>query len=91
MRIPAAFRVVAGRAVPATISFPAHLAVELELRSDDGRSHRAELRAPGTAPVTVPARGRAVQRIPGLRPGRYVLTVDGAPSGTLQAGGEPGP
>jgi len=91
VHIPAAFRVAAGRAIPATVSFPAHLAVELELRSADGRPHRAELRAPGGAPLAVPARGQAVQRIPGLRPGRYVLTVDGVPSGALQAGGEPGP
>lgn len=91
VHIPAALRVTAGHAVPATVSIPAHLAVELELRSGDGRPHRAQLHAPGSAPLSVPAGGRAVQRIAGLRPGRYVLMVDGLPSAALYVGGEPGP
>jgi hypothetical protein len=41
--------------------------------------------------VMVRARGRVSISLPGLRAGRYDITVDGAVRGALVTGGEPGP
>jgi len=91
IRVPATFVVRDGRLDPRRITVPPFLAVELSVRSDDGRAHRLVVRAPGTPTLSVPAGGRAALRIAGLRPGGYPLELDGGGAGTLLVGGEAGP
>jgi len=91
IRVPATFVVRGGRLEPAMVTVPPFLAVEVSLRSDDGRPHRLVVRAPRPATLDVPAGGRAVLRLAGLRPGRYPLALDGRSAGALVAGGEAGP
>lgn len=92
VRVPAAYVVTAGgRLRPPTITVPPFLAVEVSLAAQDGRSHTLVL---GTAPprtLRVAAGGREAVRIPGLRAGRYAVTLDGRRAGALVAGGEVGP
>jgi hypothetical protein len=81
-----------GTVTPATVSVPAFLALELRVRN----------RTAGTLSVTmehadppgafaVGAGKTGTQRLAGVRPGRYVITVAGAGRATLVAGAEPGP
>ncbi len=92
VRVPASFVVTpAGRLTPSTITVPPLLAVEISLRSDDGKPHRLVV---GTTPprvLRVAAGARAAVRISGLRAGRYPVTLDGRRAGALIAGGEVGP
>jgi hypothetical protein len=92
VRVPAAFVVMAGgRLTPPTITVPPFLAVELSLRSRDGRSHRLVVRTPTPHGLSVTAGGHAAIRIPGLRADRYPVLLDGRRAGALVAGGEVGP
>jgi hypothetical protein len=92
VRVPASFVVVApGRLEPPSITVPAFLAVEISVRSDDGRAHRLVLETPTPHTLDVRAGERAAARIPGLRAGAYPVTLDGRVAGTLVAGGEVGP
>lgn len=92
VRVPASFVVAPGaRLTPRTITVPPFLAVEISVRSDDGRPHRLVLETPVPHALEVAAGARAAVRIPGLRAGRYRVTLDGRPAGALVAGGEVGP
>jgi hypothetical protein len=92
VRVPAAFVAIArGRLRPPTITVPPFLAVELSLRSADGRPHRLVVATPTPHMLAVAASRRASIRIPGLRAGRYAVTLDGRRVGALVAGGEVGP
>ncbi|HEX4806573.1 MAG TPA: hypothetical protein VFU94_11795 [Conexibacter sp.] len=92
VRVPAAFVVMpGGRLTPATITVPPFLAVEVSLRSSDGKPHELTLRAPAPAALRVGAGGRASVRIPGLRAGRYAVLLDGRRAGALVVGGDGGP
>jgi hypothetical protein len=92
VRVPASFVVVrSGRLTPPTITVPPFLAVEISIRSDDGRPHRLVLQTPAPHALQVAAGRRAAVRIPGLRAGRYAVTLDGRRAGSLVAGGEVGP
>jgi hypothetical protein len=92
VRVPAAFLAGAGgRLTPRTITVPPFLAVELSLRSGDGRPHRLVLRTTPPHALRVGAGGRAAVRIAGLRAGRYPVLLDGRRAGALVAGGEVGP
>jgi hypothetical protein len=93
VRVPASFVVApGGRLRPPTITVPPFLAVEISVRSADGRAHRLVVRTPTPQTLDVAAGGRAAVRIPGLHAGRYAVALDGrAAAGTLVAGGEVGP
>jgi hypothetical protein len=92
IRLPARFTVHAGgRLTPASLSAPAFLAVSFSVASGDHRLHRIIVRTPRSRTLLVPAGGRSAVLIPGLRPGRYAILVDGRPRGALDIGGEPGP
>jgi len=92
IRVPASFVVAPGdRLVPPTITVPPLLAVEISVRSDDGRAHRLLVGTPTPHALHVEPGGRVAVRIPGLRAGRYPVTLDGRRAGALVAGGEVGP
>jgi hypothetical protein len=92
IRVPASFVVASsGRLTPPTITVPPFLAVEISIRSDDGKPHRFVLRTPTPHALRVATGERAALRIPGLRAGRYPVTLDGRRAGELVAGGEVGP
>lgn len=92
VRVPASFVVVgSGRLQPPTITVPPFLAVEVSVRSDDGQPHRLVVGTPAPRTLDVAAGARAAVRIPGLRAGRYPVTLDGRRAGALVAGGEVGP
>lgn len=92
VRVPASFVVVAGgRLQPPVITVPPFLAVELSIRSDDGRPHRLVLETPEPHALAVAAGKRAAVRISGLPAGRYAVALDGRRAGALVAGGEVGP
>lgn len=92
VRVPASFVVTpSGRLTPPTITVPPFLAVEISIRSDDGRAHTLVLQTPEAHTLQVAAGRRAAVRIPGLRAGRYAVTLDGRRAGALVAGGEVGP
>jgi hypothetical protein len=92
VRVPASFVVTQrGRLTPPTITVPPFLAVEISIRSDDGKPHRLVLQTPAPHTLQVAAGERAAVRIAGLRAGRYVVALDGRPAGALVAGGEVGP
>lgn len=92
VRVPATFTVTAdGRLRPPTITVPPFLAVELSLAAQDGRPHTLVLQTAPPHALRVAADGRTAVRIPGLRAGRYPVTLDGRRAGALVAGGEVGP
>lgn len=92
VRVPASYVVTpSGRLTPPTITVPPFLAVEISIRSDDGRPHTLVLQTPQPHTLQVAASERAAVRIPGLRAGRYAVMLDGRRAGALVAGGEVGP
>jgi hypothetical protein len=91
IRVPARFEVRGGRLTPSEVRVPAFLTVELEVRSVDGRPHTILLAAPRAEVLAVPAGGQASVTVPGLKRGRWELSVDGRPAGAIVAGSEPGP
>ena len=92
IRLPADFTVRSGgRLIPASVSSPAFLAISLSVASGDHRSHRILVRTRPPHSLRVPAGGRASILIAGLRPGHYLMLLDGRPRGALDVGGEPGP
>lgn len=92
VRVPASFVVTAGgRLDPPQITVPPFLAVEISVRSDDGRPHRLELQTTPPYTLDVAAGQRTAIRITGLRAGTYPVLLDGREAGALVAGGEVGP
>ncbi|HKG37488.1 MAG TPA: hypothetical protein VKB25_00725 [Conexibacter sp.] len=92
VRVPASFVVTqSGRLTPPTITVPPFLAVEISIRSDDGKPHTLVLQTSTPHTLKVAANERAAVRIAGLRAGRYPVTLDGRRAGALVAGGEVGP
>jgi hypothetical protein len=92
VRVPATFTIRQGGSLePPTVSSPAFLAIEVSVASGDGRAHRVLVHAPTPRSLSVPAHGRVVVLLAGMRQGHYTIDVDGAPRGALEVGGEPGP
>ncbi len=92
VRVPAAFVIApGGRLTPPTITVPPFLAVEISLRSADGRAHTLVVQTPTPHTLQVAAGARAQVRIAGLRAGSYRVTLDGRRAGALVAGGDAGP
>ncbi len=92
VRVPASFVVTtSGRLTPPTITVPPFLAVEISLRSADGRAHTLVVQTPTPHTLQIAAGARAQVRIAGLRAGTYAVTLDGRRAGALVAGGDAGP
>lgn len=92
IRVPAYFVVApGGRLTPPTITVPPFLAVEVSVLASDGRAHRLVVQTTPPHALQVAAGAREAVRIPGLRAGRYPVTLDGRRAGALVAGGEVGP
>jgi alpha-L-arabinofuranosidase len=86
-RPTATFTIRSGGSVsPAAISTPAGSALQLKVVSRDARRHHLSVRTPRGHSLTLPAHGRASALVAGLKPGRYVLDVDGRPRGLLLVG-----
>jgi beta-N-acetylhexosaminidase len=92
-RVPVALTVQPdGQVVPATVSVPAFLALELVVRNRTGAPLAVTLEGatPG-GPLEVASGATARRRIEGLRDGRYAVRAAGAGSATVIVGVEPGP
>jgi hypothetical protein len=81
-----------GQIVPATVSVPAFLALELQVRNRTGASLSVTFRGahPG-GPLAVASGATASRRLHGLRKGRYTVSASGAGTATVVVGVEPGP
>ncbi len=92
-RVPASFAIEGGKLVPAGISAPAKLPIDITVVSKDGKPHKLLLEIP-PKPRTlgVAASGRLVVELPGGLPaGTYGIELDGHVAGGLVIGRKPGP
>jgi hypothetical protein len=92
-RVPVELRVGPdGTVSPPTVSVPAFLALELKVHNGTASTLSVSVESsdpPG--PFEVGSGKTGVQRLAGMRPGRYAIVVKGAGRATLVAGVEPGP
>jgi hypothetical protein len=90
--VPATFKIrPGGRLSPPTVFAVVAFPVRITVISGDGRAHRVLLGTPTRHTLSVPAGGRASVTVPGLRTGRYRISVDGVARGALVVGFTPGP
>ncbi len=91
-RLPATFTITSGGGLaPTAVSLPAVGSVTFTVISRDARAHHVALHMPSGMPgVTVVADGRATALLRGIKPGRYVVDVDGLARGLVLVGGTPG-
>jgi hypothetical protein len=81
----------AGTLAPTAVALPAVGSVALSIRSDDAQVRHVVVRMPARSrALTVPAHGRVSAVLRGIRPGRYVVDVDGLARGLVLVGGAPG-
>ena len=88
-RLSAAFTITSGGGLdPTAVSLPPVGSITLAVVSRDGRQHLVQLRMPsGLRGLTVPAHGRATAVLHAVKPGRYVVEVDGLARGLVLVGG----
>ncbi len=88
-RLSAAFTITsAGGLDPTAVSLPPVGSITLAVVSRNGRRHLVQLRMPsGLRGLTVPAHGRATAVLHAVKPGRYVVEVDGLARGLVLVGG----
>ena len=92
VRVPATFTIQSGgKLVPATVSAPAFLAIQVTVASTDGSGHQVVLHTPTPFTLAVPAGGKASVLIPGQRAGQYRIVDRRRRAEPLLIGGEPGP
>lgn len=92
VRLPATFTIHLGGAVtPPNVTAPSSVTIVLSVICVDRRGHAVTIHTPAPHSLRVPAHGSASVTLAGLPPGRYRLSVDGAPRATLVVGGQPGP
>jgi hypothetical protein len=91
-RMPADFVVRGGKLVPAGISGPSGIPVDVSVVSADGKAHKLLIEVPPKPrTLSVAPGGKATLRIPGLKAGAYGIELDGRVAGGLVIGREPGP
>jgi hypothetical protein len=92
-RVPVAITVGSdGTVSPASVSVPAFLALELQVRNRTGGSITVRWEASEPAGTFEVGAGKTgSRRVAGVKPGRYPLAIGGAGSATVVAGTEPGP
>jgi len=91
-RVPVAVTVgTDGTVSPRTVSVPAFLALELQVRNRTPGPIQVTWEGATAAPFEVAAGTVATHRVAGVRPGRYRLLVQGAGTAVVIAGAEPGP
>jgi hypothetical protein len=92
-RVPVSVTVASdGSVSPATVSVPAFLALDLQVKNRTGGSITVTWEASEPAgPFEVGAGKTGSRRVAGVKPGRYPLRVSGAGDATVVAGAEPGP
>jgi hypothetical protein len=91
-RMPADFVARGGKLVPAGISGPAGIPIDVSVVSGDGKAHALLIEVPPKPRrLAVAAGGKATLQIPGLRAGAYGIELDGHVAGGLVIGREPGP
>jgi hypothetical protein len=79
LRVPARFTVTGARLTPGNVTVPAFLGIELVLVSADAREHTLGIATPGGGVrVRVGAGETARLTLPGLQPGEYLVSLDGA-------------
>jgi len=88
-RVPVVFTVGDEGVVPARVSVPGFLALELIVRNDSSRPVVARLE--GIEPLTANPGETTRARIEGRRPGRYPIDFGSAGRALLVTGVEPGP
>jgi hypothetical protein len=90
--VPANFAVKGGKLIPPGVSAPAKVPIDITMVSKDGKAHQVLLEIP-PKPRTlgVPASGRLIVRVPGLRAGTYGIELDNHVAGGLVIGRSPGP
>lgn len=88
-RLSAAFTITSGGGLdPTAVSLPPVGSITLAVVSRDGRQHLVQLRMrSGLRGLTVPAHGRATAVLHAVKPGRYVVDVDGLARGLVLVGG----
>ena len=88
-RVPVVFTVSDAGVLPARVSVPGFLALELIIRNETPRPIVARL--DGTQPLTANPGETTRARIEGRRPGRYPIDFGDAGEAVLVTGVEPGP
>jgi hypothetical protein len=88
-RVPVVFTVGDDGVLPARVSVPGFLALELIIRNDTSRPIVARLE--GTEPLTANPGETTRARIEGRRPGRYPIDFGDAGEAVLVTGVEPAP
>jgi hypothetical protein len=88
-RVPVVFTVSDAGVLPARVSVPGFLALELIIRNETARPVVARLDA--TEPLTINPGETTRARIEGRRPGRYPIDFGEAGRALLVTGVEPGP
>jgi hypothetical protein len=79
LRVPARFTVTGARLTPGNVTVPAFLGIELVLVSADAREHTLGIATPGGGVrMRVGAGETARLTLPGLQPGEYLVSLDGA-------------
>jgi hypothetical protein len=91
-RMPADFVVRGGKLVPAGISGPSGIPVDVSVVSGDGKAHTLLIEVPPKPrTLSVAPGGKATLRIQGLKAGAYGIELDGHVAGGLVIGRQPGP
>src|SRR4051794_19695300 len=92
-RVPVALTVgTDGTISPSTVSVPAFLALELQVRNRTGGAIRFTMEgADPPGPFEVAAGATSHARVSGVKKGRYTITIEGVGTATLVSGTEPGP
>jgi hypothetical protein len=92
VQLPAIFAIKAGGVLdPPQIAAPQRTAIELTIRSRDGRTHLFVLDTPHPYRATVQPGALTRRRLTGIPKGTYSIDVDHVRRGALIVGVAPGP
>jgi hypothetical protein len=92
VRLPATFAIKPGGSLtPPALSAPKGVAIQLQLRNLDSRSHSVVLDTPKRYAFRLQPQGLTNAVITGLAKGTYRILIDGTERGQLVIGSNPGP